>query len=164
MESWRILGRVAIQYCRQFPGCNCDHYKSLLVKVLDYPRSEGISIQNFWMVSIQNFTDIFVHFCYWFSFLAIDTTKTSFPKLKNKSLFSNCCLKGSYILGAGRNISMTNISRTVRTCKDCRFCSNEFYVLFFMNQPSVKGKLNQVVSSKQKSASTDVLIDYSGLW
>ena len=30
---------------------------------------------------------------------------------------------------------------------------------FFMNQPSVKGKLNQVVSSKQKSASTDVLID-----
>ena len=28
-----------------------------------------------------------------------------------------------------------------------------------MNQPSVKGKLNQVVSSKQKSASTFVLID-----
>ena len=72
-----------------------------------------------------------VHFCYCFSFLAIDTTKTSFPKLKNKSLFSNCCLKGSYILGAGRNISMSDISRTVRTCKDCRFCSNEFYVLFF---------------------------------
>lgn len=54
---------------------------------------------------------------------------------------------------------MSDISRTVRTCKDCGFCSNEFYVLFFMNQPSVKGKLNQVVSSKQKSASTDVLID-----
>ena len=33
------------------------------------------------------------------------------------------------------------------------------FMCFLINQPSVKGKLNQVVSSKQKSASTDVLID-----